>query len=751
MDIGDRIRSAHDEASMPKEARAFPGEWHGAWRAALDRIEQAGYGRAVTDAYRRHGVDLALQASPQSALRLGRCVSELAIRAGRRAAVGVPEAALAASGRLFLPEDLAHWFEQVEQVARQAPESVLALLDGTSELLAVLDRAGFEAFVRMGLATGRGKPERRLAFFRREDEEARHFLDREAGMTDFLALEGRLKAYFTALWGLRPAIREVPRDAPDHLRRRVGFGGGVIRVPPAFAGFAAEESRNLYLAAMAHVGAHHKFTTKPFPLGKLKPLQVAMISLIEDARVERLAMAEMPGLAALWRPFHVARPGGAGVAVGLMARLARALIDDGYEDPDGWVGKGRRLFEEAFAADPRNQEFSRQIGGLLGNDLGQMRLQFDAKSYVVQPAYRDDTLGLWDFADQEEQAAFEMEQMIETARIETEERDEGETDRQEPDPEQQEEELNRLSLRAAEEDGILVARYPEFDHVTGRERPEWCALREYAPKVAAPMTITRMLEERADLTERLKALISASRISRQERVRRQTDGEFLDLDACIEAAITRRMGETPDPRVHGRYERRNRDLSVHLLIDVSHSTGETVAGAARSVLDVERHAAALMAHAMDGLGDPFAIAAFCSDTREDVRYLRVKDFAKPYDNAALARLAGLQSGLSTRLGAAIRHAGADLARQQTYRRLLLLITDGEPSDVDVDDGDYLVEDARAAIHALNRTGIDAFCIALDSNADSYAERIFGRRNVVAFNSIERLPEKLPALYLRLIA
>ncbi|EKF42177.1 hypothetical protein NA8A_11530 [Nitratireductor indicus C115] len=750
MDIGHRVRSADDEAVSMKEARAFPGEWCSAWQTARERIEQAGYGRAVSYAYRRHGVDLALQASPQSALRLGRCVSELAIRAGRRAAARVPEAALAAAVRFSLPDDLARWFEQVELTARQAPESVLALLDGTSQLLAVLDGAGFEAFIRMGLAAGRGKPERRLAFFRREDDEARHFLDREAGMTDFLALEGRLKAYFTALWGLRPAIREVPRDAPDHLRRRVGFGGGVIRVPPAFAGFAAEESRNLYLAAMAHVGAHHRFTTKPFPLGKLKPLQVAMISLIEDARVERLAMAQMPGLAALWRPFHVARPGGAGIAVSLMARLARALIDSGYEDPDGWVVKGRRLFDEAFAVDPQDQEFSRHIGGLLGNDLGQMRLQFDAKSYVVQPAYRDDNLGLWDFADQEEQAAFEMEQTVETARIETEERDEGEADRQEPDPEQQEE-LNRLSLRAAEDDGVLAARYPEFDHVTGRERPEWCALREYAPKAVAPMAITRMLEKRADLTERLKALISASRISRQEHVRRQTDGEFLDLDACIEAAITRRMGEAPDPRVHGRYERRSRDLSVHLLIDVSHSTGDAVAGAAGSVLDVERLAAALMAQAMDGLGDPFAIAAFCSDTREDVRYLRVKDFARPYDNAARARLAGLQSGLSTRLGAAIRHAGADLARQQTYRRLLLLITDGEPSDVDVDDGDYLVEDARAAVHSLNRTGIDVFCIALDSDAESYAERIFGRRNVVAFSNIERLPEKLPALYLRLIA
>ncbi|WP_048646334.1 nitric oxide reductase activation protein NorD [Nitratireductor soli] len=745
-----RHAAAADPALSLKENQAFPGEWGEQWRAARRRIEQAGYGGAIAAAYRRHGVELALLASPQAALRLGRAVSELAIRAGRRAAAALPEAALAAAGKPAEQMVLTRWFELVELVARQAPESVPPLLEGTGKLLAILDGAGFEAFVRMGLAAGRGDPERRLRFFRREDDEARHFLDREAGMTDFLALEGRLKSYYTALWGLRPAIREVPREAPDHLRRRVGFGGGVVRVPAAFPGFSAEDSRNLYHAALAHVGAHHRFTKSPFPAGKLKPLQVAVISLIEDARVERLAMAELPGLAALWRPFHGARPGGAAIAVGLMARLARALVDGDYADPDGWVAKGRALFEEAFAADPADQDFSRRIGGLLGNDLGQMRLQFDAKTYVVQPAYRDDNLGIWDFADQEDQAAFEMEQMIETARIETEERDDGEPDRQEPDPDPQDE-VNRVSLRAEEENGVLVARYAEFDHATGRERPEWCALREYAPKTASAASIARLLDERADLTQRLTALISASRISRQERVRRQTDGEFLDIDACIEASITRRMGQTPDPRVHGRYERRSRDLCVHLLIDVSRSTGENVSGAARTVLDIERHAAALMAQAMDGLGDPFAIAAFCSDTREDVRYLRVKDFAKPYDSAARARLAGLESGLSTRLGAAIRHAGADLRSQQTYRRLLLLITDGEPSDVDVDDGDYLVEDARAAVHALNRDGIDVFCIALDCDAESYAERIFGRRNVVAFSAIERLPEKLPALYLRLTA
>ena len=167
------------------------------------------------------------------------------------------------------------------------------------------------------------------------------------------------------------------------------------------------------------------------------------------------------------------------------------------------------------------------------------------------------------------------------------------------------------------------------------------------------------------------------------------------------------------------------------------------------MLEVECQAAALLSQAMSGLGDPFAIAAFCSDRREDVRYLRIKDFSQPYDGLVEARLAGLQSSFSTRLGAAIRHAGADLAGQRSYRRLLLVVTDGEPSDIDVDDQRYLVEDARKAVQSVNRLGINTFCVGLDSSAEASLDRIFDRRNAFGIATVERLTELLPKLYLML--
>ncbi|MGH8801958.1 MAG: nitric oxide reductase activation protein NorD, partial [Casimicrobiaceae bacterium] len=210
-----------------------------------------------------------------------------------------------------------------------------------------------------------------------------------------------------------------------------------------------------------------------------------------------------------------------------------------------------------------------------------------------------------------------------------------------------------------------------------------------------------------------------------------------------------RAGRTPESKVYARLERRYRDLAVLLLLDVSQSTNDIVRGTDKSVLELEREATALLAHAMTGLGDPFAIHAFCSDTRADVRYYRVKDFDAPYDSTARRRLAGLAGRYSTRMGAALRHAARELATRRSYRRLLLMVSDGEPSDVDVADRRYLVEDARHAVLAMAHVGIDVFCVGLDAGGDGYLTRIFGQRNVLQLDRVERLPEKLPMLYFRL--
>jgi len=435
----------------------------------------------------------------------------------------------------------------------------------------------------------------------------------------------------------------------------------------------------------------------------------------------------------------------------LLARLSRALIDPAYEDGDGWVRRGREMVETNKHKWDGN--VSREIGGLLGNNLGQMRVQFNARTYVVEPAYRDDNRGLWDFGDQQSSMPMEAEMMLDSIRVEEQQDD----DESPPDSERQEhersddEQANPISVQVVEEEGITVARYAEYDYVTGRERREWTTIVEYVPRPGRSRLVDSILEQHAEVVSRIKLLVSNARVSRPEIVRKQHDGDYLDIDACIEAVISKRLGEHPDPRVYSRTERRHRDLSVLVLLDISESTNDRVQGSKTKVIDLECQATVLLAHAMAGLNDPFAIAAFCSNQREEVRYYRVKDFDTPYEKLPQSYLAGLSSGFSTRLGAAIRHAGEDLKAQLTHRRLLLVLTDGEPADVDISDKKYLVEDARHAVHTLAQDGIDVFCVGLESGGENYLTRIFGHRNFIQINKLESLPERLPMLYFRLTA
>lgn len=735
---------------LSDEARAaFPETLAARWLRACRKLAQAGYGHTVVNRYVRCSIAVARLVDPESAIDLADAVSAIAVKANRAAAEMLPVVAERAADRLPEAPRFDSWLSLIERLAAIAPESVVPFLGNMDRLLAHLNVARLEAWVLAGVRSGGGDAARRLRFFSFEDPEAERWLEREAGEIIFADMERRLKAYLNALWRIRRPMREPPVNAPEPARRRSSFDRGIIRLPASFPGYRGGQAEELYRACVAHIGAHMMYSGPRFPVGKLKPIQVALVSLIEDARVERLAMGEFPGLRRLWLPFHIAQATGALTAPSLLARLSRALIDPDFEDLDGWIRKGREMFLDC-RDDWEDPAISRRIGDLLGNDIGQMRVQFNARRYVVEPPYRDDNLGLWDFDDDSPDETAEAELLFESVRIEQQlDEDETPPDREREEPDVSEDAAGRVRLDPVEAEGIPVARYPEFDYLTGRERPEWTTLVEYMPTPGPVSMIDGILETHADTVNRITALISTARVSRPQRVRRQQEGEYLDMDACIDATISKRIGVSPDPRVYGRWERRHRDLSVLVLLDISQSTRDRVLGSRETVLDVEREATALLAHAMSGLGDPFAIAAFCSNRRDDVRYYRIKDFDAPYDAMARSLLAGLEGGLSTRIGAALRHAGADLGGQLSHRRLVLVVTDGEPSDIDVDDRKYLVEDARKAVITLAQKGIDVFCVGLDSGGDSYLTRIFGRRNVTQIDRLERLPERLPMLYLRL--
>ena len=566
-------------------------------------------------------------------------------------------------------------------------------------------------------------------------------------------MERRLGFYLRALWAREPNLRAAAVAEEGRKGRRVTVVEGTIRMPQAFDPPADTDPVALYRAAAAHAAAHLAYSTQKFSLRALRPLQVALIGLIEDARVEHLAMREMPGLKRLWQPFHVAMPSSAVTAVSLMARLSRALIEEDYQDENVFVRQGRALFREN-AQRRSDPALSGEIGSLLGNDLGQMGVQFNFMTYLIEPAYRDDNLFLWDTGQAGRQLSEDQEGASRTVKLTAD--DEGErTDAtlEERDAEGQQKRAEQRGAGTQEVQLVEAVaepyRYDEWDYTIGMDRPAWCTLLEKAAPLGDPRRIDAVLRRNEETVHRLTSLIKAVQIQRPRRLKRQLEGDRLDIDASIAATVDLRSGRAPDPRVHQRLGRSSRDLAVLLLLDLSQSTNDWVPSAGTTVLNLAREATALVAHAMDRLGDEFAIHGFDSNGRHDIEYYRFKDFETPYGDEAKARLAGMKGQLSTRMGTALRHAGHFLRDRRASHKLVLLLTDGEPHDIDVHDKQYLVFDTKHAVEDLRRCGIATFCMTLDRGADEYVSRIFGARNYLVLDQLKRLPEKLPSLYLRL--
>jgi nitric oxide reductase NorD protein len=737
-------RTASALAELVALARQRPG-LSGGLAAALARHE-----RDEAEVWAQAALRLAyVNAGPGALLGVFRVASATPPGAGalRRLAAGVAAAAdlcglagavatrAAVEARIGLAARLesgdAAWWRGLLALAREAPDLIAVAASASAPILDACGAEGFAAFVGAAL---RAAPDaaRRAAFLSLADPEARRTLDRLAGRAAFSVEQKRLEIFAAALWGVATPLRPLFGAPGAPAPRRASVAGGVIRIPETFPD--VEPDPALFRAAVAHASAHLVFGAARREIGSLKPAQVALIGLIEDARVEALAMRRFPGLARLWAPFHTATPSVFRAAPALFARLAHALFDPSYEDADGFVAKGRDLF--AAEPDLGDPDLSRRIGGLLGNDVGQMRIPFNPKAFEIEPVYRDDNLGLWLLPPPPpDQPAEALDTPINAARPKPGQGGEGDGE-------------GAGRARPAEaEQGVVVAHYPEWDRKAQQERPDWTTVREMAPTLAPTHRLEEALARDPGFLTRIDRLVRAAKVGRPMRLKRQPFGDDLDLDAAIDAVQSLRIGETPDERLHMRRVLRRRDLAVSVLIDVSESTRDP-AGVGACVLDVEKHAVAALARAMSGLGDVFALSAFASVGREDVRIVRVKDFAEPFDDVALRRLAGLTPGFSTRLGAALRHAGAELKPRAAERKLVLALTDGAPSDIDVSDPADLVEDARRAALALKAQGIDVFGLTLDPNGDGEGAAVFGR-NHLPVRRISDLPARLADLYFRL--
>ena len=292
--------------------------------------------------------------------------------------------------------------------------------------------------------------------------------------------------------------------------------------------------------------------------------------------------------------------------------------------------------------------------------------------------------------------------------------------------------------------------YAEWDYRDNRYKRNWAWVQEKQLTELDETEAGKLLSQYAPALKRLKRAIQTQKPTRMAPLRRQFDGDELDLEASISYVVEKRAGMSPQANIYRQRVVRHRDTAVILLADLSTSIMQSCPESGGRVVDRIRAGMLLFAESMEEVGDPYSLAGFASKYRDNVSYYTIKGFEERLTQRTRAILGGLSGRLATRMGAAIRHAVTGFDRAPAQRRLLLILSDGRPADYD-DGGDerYLQEDTRMAVKEAGDAGVHLFCITLDAAGSAYLPQIFGNGHYLILDHINDLPKKLPEIYLRL--
>lgn len=729
-------------------------------------LSQLGRGAALVESYLAHMPAVAKEVGEDSVKDATQAALKLASMVSGEIISLLFATLPTAARRLGDAELLRGYLNLIHQLSAKVPRGLRPMLAHLDDLFSKLTLGGLRRWALWGAQAHGRDFEAQQQYFNLTSADSLAVLQTERRGTLFVDQQRRLNFYLRALWGRDFFLRPTSGDHETREGYKPFIENRVIHLPDAFDDYAGLPGKDLYRGAAAHAAAHLVYTRKPLSAETLSPARMVFIGLFEDARVEHLAMAQFPGLKQLWGQFHekirqVSCP--VDPVVDLLERTAFALIDERYADTDPAVREITAAFRKEMARRPHDNRLSWDLGITFYNMVGG-RHAIPSLRVLESTAipYRDDNRYVWAVGE----AAWTEAEYIPASQRQVRKYVSAIEMANEVDCELAGDDAQEVWICATEffpyeDEGVSYNEmwgkepvsepfhYQEWDYQVQLHRPDWVTVLEKRPPKGDPALIDATLVEYRPVASRLKRLIDALQARGIVRQRHQEDGDDIDINAAVRAMTDLRMGEMPDPRVNIRYIRQTRDLAVLVLLDLSESTNETLPGSDRPVLQLARDATTLLAWAIAGIGDPFAIHGFASDGRHDVQYYRFKDFGQPFDDEVKARLAGMQGGLSTRMGAALRHGASHLLRQPQQKKLILLVTDGEPADIDVRDPQYLRFDTKKAVEELTRRGVTTYCLTLDPQADDYVARLFGANAYTVVDHVQRLPERLPALFLGL--
>ncbi len=599
------------------------------------------------------------------------------------------------------------------------------LLKQAPKLLGVLSLQGLQNWIEYGIKYYNHHPERQEEYFRLESADAIAVMQRERHGTLLADNERKLDTYIRALWNDSDYLIPYSVVFDEQHKPMPYYTDDGIRLPDVYDDLNGVPGIDRYRAALAHMAAHRRWSQKMI-VDNWSPFQRASVEIFEDSRVEYLACQKYPGLRKLFLALHPIpreedlqlEAQGISVFRLRLAMVSRAILDPDYTYNNEQVREFVKRFHELMADGESTSAAMASVAlAFIARTRGQRDLTAQMYFDNTEVDYRDDNRHLWIYIEESDE-----DEMFE--HLEKRQSEEGE--------------LHALPPR----------HYDEWDYNAQNYRPDWVSVYEALHPRGNPAEIDKLLTKHAKLIKRLKALLEMLKPQDKVRIRYQEEGSELDLDVAIRSLIDYKSGSSPDPRINMSHRTDGRSFAVTLLLDLSQSLSEKAAGSEQTILELSQEAVSLLAWSVQQVGDAFAIGGFHSNTRHDVRYYHLKGFKEPWGDEVKSRLAEMQAGYSTRMGAAMRHAGHYLQAQQADKKLMLILTDGEPADIDVHDPRLLIQDARQAVKELDREGIYTYCINLDAKADEYVADIFGKQYTIVDN-VAQLPEKLLELFISL--
>ena len=661
-------------------------------------------------------------------------------------------------------------------ISTKAPSGLNPFLENLDYLLDHLSIGGLQHWALWGAQAYSGNYYGQLAYFRLESEPAKTLFQQERSGSLFVDQQRKLHYYTRALWDCQFNLRPISGEGKGRRIIRPAIENANIKLPDSFDDLGDIDGAHLYMASAVHAAANVMYVAEQILADDLPQAQLHCIALFVDAQLESISISQFPGLTRLWTPFftHYNEHGDPNIKpesmLGLSMRMGHALIDQQYRDEHAFIND---LADQhhCFKHAQLNTKAAKKWGDEFYFWLKKRAPILSLRELEGMPLpYRTDHKHLWTFTP-EEREFIDADHVHDSN--ESRSRDgasgsektapqEGEgTDGTDVQPDEQPLPIPFELLGINQETSLseqvpgVEHYYNEWDYALELMRPKWATVVERELPVGDPTIMQGILSQHKGVATQLRHLIDAMQPQGLVRKRGFEDGEQIDIEAAIKAMIDIRRGIMPDPKINIRITHHERDFSILLLLDLSQSTNDRIDGTkrgqpgyreAKSILDLTREAAGLLSWAIDSIGDNFAVHGFSSDGRTDVRYFRFKDFEQEYDEATQARMAAMRGSFSTRMGAALRHAGEHLIETAEAKKVILLITDGAPSDIDEKDPEMLRYDTKKAVEELRSKSINIYCVTLDPKADRYVSDIFGANHYTIVDNVEALPTRLTSVF-----